>query len=694
MKHDAIQRRDALKFMLMIWVMTLSVIPLVSTAAGEWPEKPSDVKAVTEQVLPLDGLWRLEPVGGAEQEINVPGFWERVSGLSNVHVATYRREFDIPASFADQRIFLRFDAVGDAAEVSVNGQHAGGHVGAALPFEVDITGLVRIPSTSNQLAVLVRDDSHFRVETEARKWGKLKYWIPRGMGGNNRKGLYQSVTLRARPRIYIADARVTTSVRRHELSAVYEIFNSRKETLQVQISAKVLGPDGTSVLTLPPANVELPGYVTTPIRLTPPFGKVDLWQPGRPALYTLQTTMADAKGNPLHQLPMRFGFREVWFEGIHFYLNGIRCNLRGESPAYNENAEMFATRASATEMIRRYQAANYNVLRFHSMPAPPHVLDVCDELGMLVIDESAIYASWQMLLPEHPDWMANCREHLIRWVRRDRNHPAVILWSAENEGLNVNLLTPAMLAEFKQVIDATDGSRPVIFDGDGTALGASPASNKHYVRTLEEIKDRGGRSSGISRDLRNDIYWATEYRQDVPLGCGEFMYTSPKHEKRREYIYSMGLQSRGYRLADWFDIRPYNPRYGGFLSPEGVKPEHREAYDILVKSFAPIAVFDKDYDALGPFPAAPRLSAGSEVRRTLIVYNDAFSDEHVEVRWTAMLGEQKIAGENHSLTIPLGGHSTLAIAFKPGTPGELRLELVSLKGGKEQFRDSRIFMVE
>jgi len=290
--------------------------------------------------------------------------------------------------------------------------------------------------------------------------------------------------------------------------------------------------------------------------------------------------------------------------------------------------------------------------------------------------------------------MANCREHLIRWVRRDRNHPAVILWSAENEGLNVNLLTPAMLAEFKQVIDASDGSRPVIFDGDGTALGASPASNKHYVRTLEEIKDRGGRSSGISRDLRNDIYWATEYRQDVPLGCGEFMYTSPKHEKRREYIYSMGLQSRGYRLADWFDIRPYNPRYGGFLSPEGIKPEHREAYDILVKSFAPIAVFDKDYDALGPFPAAPRLSAGSEVRRTLIVYNDAFSDEHVEVRWTAMLGEQKIAGENHSLTIPLGGHSTLAIAFKPGTPGELRLELVSLKGGKEQFRDSRKFMVE
>jgi beta-galactosidase len=133
------------------------------------------------------------------------------------------------------------------------------------------------------------------------------------------------------------------------------------------------------------------------------------------------------------------------------------------------------------------------------MPAPPHVLDVCDELGMLVIDESAIYASWQMLMPEHPGWMAHCREHLTRWVRRDRNHPSVILWSAENEGLNVSALTPAMLAEFRRIIDAADGGRPVIFDGDGTACGTSPASVKHYVKTIEDLKDRGGRFPEVSK---------------------------------------------------------------------------------------------------------------------------------------------------------------------------------------------------
>ena len=191
-----------------------------------------------------------------------------------------------------------------------------------------------------------------------------------------------------------------------------------------------------------------------------------------------------------------------------------------------------------------------------------------------------------------------------------------------------------MLAEFRQVIDAADGSRPVIFDGDGTAYGASPASVKHYVETIEDLRDRGGRSSGYAHDLRNDIYWATAYHQDVPLGCGEFLfpYEPGLRQHEREVIYSMGLQARGYRLADWFDIRPYNPSYSGFLRKEGVRPDCREAYDILVKSFAPVAVFDKDYDALGPFPTPPCSKAGEPVERTLIVYNDAFSDETVELR--------------------------------------------------------------
>jgi len=650
-----------------------------------------------ETAISLDGTWHIQPAGGEEREIAVPGFWERLPGLRDVQEATYTRAFDLPESFAGRRVLLRFDGVGDAADVSVNGQPAGGHAGACLPFEVDITALVTIPSTGNRLAVAVRDDTHFSVPRQSGDRRNRKSWMPRGMGANNRKGLYQSVTLLARPAVNIANVRIRTSVRQRELSATYELFNGHRETIPARLGAQVTTRDGTVALTLPAKSVELAGLVTTVVTLTGPFEGVELWQPDHPTLYTLQTTLADDhSATPRHRVSTRFGFRETWFEGIHFYLNGIRCNLRGESPAYSEKADLMATRESATEMVRRYQAANCNVLRFHSMPAPPHVLDVCDELGMMLIDESAIYASWQMLMPEHPDWMEHCREHLTRWVRRDRNHPAVILWSAENEGLNVNVLTPAMLAEFRRIIDAADGSRPVIFDGDGTGYGAAPASVKHYVKTIEDLEDRGGRSSGYARDLRHDIYWATAYHQDIPLGCGEFLfpYEPGLRDREREVIYSMGLQARGYRLADWFDIRPYNPSYSGFLRKEGVRPDCREAYDILVKSFAPIAVFDKDYDERGPFPQPPAVKAGAPVHRELIVYNDAFSEEAVELGWQAVLGAKPIAGDTRTLMIPLGGHTIVDITFTPPTPGELHLDLRSAKGGKEQFRDSRVFVVE
>jgi hypothetical protein len=213
---------------------------------------------------------------------------------------------------------------------------------------------------------------------------------------------------------------------------------------------------------------------------------------------------------------------------------------------------------------------------------------------------------------------------------------------------------------------------------------------------VDDIKERGGKSSGYGKDLRNDIYWATAYKQDVPLGVGEFLYPNeaPMRGKQREAMYMMGIQTRGYRLADWYDIRPYNPSYTGFLTAAGVRPEYKEAYEVIVKSFAPIAVFDKEYDALGPYPAPPKLKAGQPVRRTLIVYNDDFSNERVQVAWRAVTGGRQVAAAEQGLTIPLGGHTTFEITFTPETAGDLELELVSSKNGREQFRDKRNFVVE
>jgi hypothetical protein len=137
---------------------------------------------------------------------------------------------------------------------------------------------------------------------------------------------------------------------------------------------------------------------------------------------------------------------------------------------------------------------------------------------------------------------------------------------------------------------------------------------KHYVRTIADLKDQGGEASGYARDLRNDIYWATQFQQQTPLGCGEFLYPEGRQRSREcDIAFMMGLQTRGYRLANWYDIRPYNPSMIGFLNKEGTRPGFEEAYEIIRKSFAPVAVFDKAYDALGPYPAKPQLPAAQPV---------------------------------------------------------------------------------
>ena len=97
------------------------------------------VAIVEETALSLNGTWRIQPGNAEEREIAVPSFWERLPGLRDVHEATYTRQFDVPESFAGRRVLLRFDAVGDAADVSVNGQHAGGN--SADPHAEDLPGV-------------------------------------------------------------------------------------------------------------------------------------------------------------------------------------------------------------------------------------------------------------------------------------------------------------------------------------------------------------------------------------------------------------------------------------------------------------------------------------------------------------------------------------------------------------------------
>src|SRR5262249_29442691 len=114
-------------------------------------------------------------------------------------------------------------------------------------------------------------------------------------------------------------------------------------------------------------------------------------------------------------------------------------------------------------------ASNIRFVRFHSQPVPPWVLDIADQRGLLIMDESPIYARSYLQGFDGKAYVANAQTWLAEWVRARRNHPSLIRWSAENEMGLFGLLGTDQLHALGAVIRAVDPTRPVSYDGDVAA---------------------------------------------------------------------------------------------------------------------------------------------------------------------------------------------------------------------------------
>jgi hypothetical protein len=151
---------------------------------------------------------------------------------------------------------------------------------------------------------------------------------------------------------------------------------------------------------------------------------------------------------------------------------------------------------SATEMIRRYQSGQLQCPSFPFDARPPHVLDVCDRLGVLVIDERHL----RRLADAHaraPDWMEHSRHHaLVPGPQPSRRDPVV----RGKRGTERECGSPAVLAEFRGSLTLPTGADLSSSMAMGPPWAASCASIKRYVKTIEDLQNRGGRSSGCARD--------------------------------------------------------------------------------------------------------------------------------------------------------------------------------------------------
>ncbi len=348
-------------------------------------------------------------------------------------------------------IFLHFDGVSVSCRVWVNGTYAGGHRGPYTPFDVridpclrpevnadtagaaDAAGVQVFPDVVPAAWVLVEVDS--AEDAKVPPFGGVVDYLAYG-------GIYRGVTLCARAGAWLDAVWSSPQPVEGSLEGAWrvdcgaEVKSLTKEMTEGCMLRASLFRAGTLVAESetplphqatpdqqPPESTH--EAVSTPVRLSLTIEKPRLWDIDSPFLYDLKVTLCDQDGRRLDTKDVRIGFRTAEFGPSGFYLNHRRVFLRGlnrhqEYPYAGYAMGPDAQRRDA-EILKRELGCI--IVRTSHYPQSPHFLDACDELGLLVFEE---LPGWQHIGDN--SWQAQAMADLGDMIRRDRNHPSVVLW--------------------------------------------------------------------------------------------------------------------------------------------------------------------------------------------------------------------------------------------------------------------------
>jgi hypothetical protein len=659
-------------------------------------------------------------VPDSREQVSLNGEWPEGGTVPNYFgetfdARTFRREVQVPAAWVGKRVAIEFRQVNYIADVYVDGRHVANHVGGWIPFSVDVTPHVEA-GRSFALEVSVKtSDCEPYVDSDGHA-----LW-PVGLYPDHKRssGIVDDVWLRAYGTVAIEDAFIRTSYRDKAIAVDYALTNHDDVERTVSVVGEVAqAEDGAPVKRLASEPAAIPPGATVTIAASAPWPDPMLWTPDTPALYHLTSRVTDGE-EVVDRETRRFGFREIWIEGNQFILNGVRTNLWGTSIARGESGRQpYLTPAGwPAHLAMMKDELNIRILRWHQHPAADYLLEVADEMGLFIIDESALYAR-PIYAADHSALLPNVRAWIGDWIRAHRNHPSIIMWSAENEcgWMHGSLMRGAPISDadllsLGDAIREQDPTRPVTYDGDGDVGDA--VVNWHYPEGFEALPRRESERSGpvgapgsiygwaemgleLSPaglpDWTEGVGYGPTLYPDKPTGLGEFLACGWVEELKPDVFWWHGTWCRGMRYTDYTDIRPYTLgwTYGD---------EQPEAKRNLANSFAPVALFDKEYDDLGIEPLmsgeCPQVEEGETLQRTLVLYNDEWADTSVTVEVEVRSGGTVHASGRKAVELALGEHTDIPCSFQVPNVGDAEMEMVlrTYKGGVKKFEEAKPFSV-
>ncbi|NQU87792.1 MAG: DUF4982 domain-containing protein [Mariniphaga sp.] len=653
-------------------------------------------------VLPHD--WSIEDLASKEGVKTIGPFSEESVGAGSTgHVvggtAWYRKYFVLDKADEGKIISILFDGVYMDADVWINEHHLGNHPYGCTAFSYDLTSYLNPVGENNVIAVQVKNE------------GKNSRWY-------SGSGIYRNVSLIKTNPVHIelwGNFITTPDVSNDKATVAIEtkMANASEQDVEVEISVTILDPQGSIVgesekdLAIVSGST---GIVAQQISVDVP----NLWSLGSPTLYTAVIEVEEGE-KLIDQEKIKFGIRSTEFSPEKgFLLNGESVLLKGACLHHDNGPLGSATfRTAEYRRVRTMKENGFNAIRVSHNPPSKVFLDACDEIGMLVMDES--FDQWQR--PKNPkdynrffdEWWERDMESMLL---RDRNHPSIIIWSIGNEigeradssGLEIAKLLKGKILEL-------DKTRPVTQaichfwdqpgrEWDDTAPAFAQMDVHGYNYRYDEYEpDHEKYPERIiigTESFPKEAFENWQMVEKYPYVIGDFVWTG------MDYLGESGIGNSRPDNIEWGFLPPwpwYNA-YCGDISILGYKKPQMFYRDVVWRNsklemlvHAPIPEGRKEIVSMWGWPEEWKSWnwEGNEGKPLQVSVYSRCNEVRLELNGK-VIGSKVISEETPSVTQmqnPMQSREIAALTAKfevPYSPGEL--VAIGINDGKEIVRQS------